>query len=173
MRRFGVEISGNRRRGCQFSPEAKGAMLGQLAAGRSARAVAKEFKTTHTTVLALKKRFEATSTVDYKPRSGRPKVLTKAEERYIIRMIYKDREITWDALTNEVGSGVSSRTIRRIVQRHFRRKWKVMKRPKLTAEHARIRLHWAQAWLADIEELVVVRAFEDQGVVVLLTGLDD
>jgi transposase len=165
MRQFGVEISGNRRRGCQFSREAKGAILGQLFAGRSARAVAAEFNTTHSTVLSLKKRFEATNSIEYKPRPGRPSKLTKAEKRYIVRMVYKDREITWGALTNEVNKPVSVDPIRRVVRSHFKRKWKAMKRPKLTADAARVRLHWAQAWLEDIEELVEVLLLKVRGLV--------
>jgi hypothetical protein len=41
-----------------------------------------------------------------------------------------------------------------------------MKRPKLTAEAARVRLHWAQAWLEDIEELVEVLLLKVGGLVV-------
>jgi hypothetical protein len=74
-------------------------------------------------------------------------------------MVYKDRDITWGALTAEVDSRVSIDTVRRVVRSHFKRKWKAMKRPKLTAEIAAIRLHWAQAWLEDIEDLVEVLLF--------------
>ncbi|CAG9953242.1 unnamed protein product [Clonostachys rosea f. rosea IK726] len=154
MRQFGVEISGNRRRGCQFSHKAKGAILGQLFAGRSARAVAAEFNTTHSTVLSLKKRFEATNSIEYKPRPGHPSKLTKAEKRYI------------GVLTDEVNKPVSVDTIRRVVHSYFKRKWKAMKRPKLTAEAARVRLYWAQAWLEDIEELVEVLLLKVGGLVV-------
>jgi transposase len=102
MRTFDVEISGNRRRGQQFSPEAKGAMLGMLRAGASLRAVAREFKTTHSTVSKLRNRFKDDHTTDYKARKGRPSVLTKAEKRYIIRLASKDRSITWSALVGSV-----------------------------------------------------------------------
>ncbi|KAK7214318.1 hypothetical protein V2G26_003963 [Clonostachys chloroleuca] len=73
-------------------------MLGQLAAGRSARAVAREFRTTHTTVLALKKRFEETGSVDYKPRSGRPNKLTKTEKRYIQLSGFIGHKLGWRIL---------------------------------------------------------------------------
>ncbi|CAG9952817.1 unnamed protein product [Clonostachys rosea f. rosea IK726] len=156
MRTFGVEISGNRRRGQQFSPEAKGAMLGMLCAGASLRAVAREFKTTHSTVSKLRNRFKDDHTTDYKARKGRPSVLTKAEKRYIIRLASKDRSITWSALVGSVDTRVSKSTVRRVVRTHYKRKWKAMDRIELTPENARIRLQWARYWLPKIEELMEI-----------------
>ncbi|CAG9955436.1 unnamed protein product [Clonostachys rosea f. rosea IK726] len=156
MRTFGDEISGNRRRGCQFSPEAKGAMLGMLHAGASAGAVAREFRTTHSTVLKLRDRFKNDNTVKYKERQGRPSMLTKTEKRYIIRMASKDRSITWAALVGSVDTRVSKSTVRRVVRTHYKRKWKAMDRVELTPESARIRLQWARYWLPRIEDLMEI-----------------
>jgi hypothetical protein len=155
MRTFDVEISGNRRRGQQFSPEAKGAMLGMLCAGASLRAVAREFK--------LRNRFKDDHTTDYKARKGRPSVLTKAEKRYILRLASKDRSITWSALVGSVDTRVSKSTVRRVVRTHYKRKWKAMDRIELTPENARIRLQWARYWLPKIEELMEVRGFKSKG----------
>ncbi|KAH7109682.1 hypothetical protein EDB81DRAFT_607409, partial [Dactylonectria macrodidyma] len=83
---FGQIISGNRKPNHEFSPEAKGAMLAMLEAGRSERDVAEEFSTTHSTVQQIHKRFITDHTVENKKRKGRPHVLTNTEKRYIIRM---------------------------------------------------------------------------------------
>ena len=155
-RTFGQLISGNRQPNHEFSPEAKGAMLAMLEAGVSGRAVAKEFRTTHSAVQSIKKNFDTRHTVRNKKRKGRPQILTKTEKRYIIRMVMKERDITWDALTSGAAGSASRRTIRRVVHTHFKRKWKAMDRPKLDKERAKARLQWCLAWLPDIEELLQV-----------------
>ncbi|KAJ2897773.1 transposase [Zalerion maritima] len=152
-RRFGDIISPNRQKGYEFSPEAKGAMLVLLHTGMSARAVGAEFRTDHKVVMKIKKRFDETGTIQYQPRSGRPHKLTRAERRYIMRMIRKDRLITWDALVDSLDARVSKRTIRRTVALYYKRKWKALERPKLDADMTRVRLRWCQAWLEDIDEL--------------------
>jgi hypothetical protein len=52
-----------------------------------------------------------------------------------------------------VGSHISRRTIRRIVNAHYKRKWKSMDRVKLTPESAKARLDFARNWIRDIEKL--------------------
>ncbi|KAH7237953.1 hypothetical protein B0J15DRAFT_503223 [Fusarium solani] len=76
-RSFGDLISGNRQKGHEFSPEAKGAMLAMLNGGMSLRAVAREFNTTHYAVTKIRDRFLKDGTTQNKPRSGRPQKLTK------------------------------------------------------------------------------------------------
>lgn len=131
-------------------------MLAKLDAGMSARAVAREFATTHSTVQQIKHKFITHHTVRNARRKGRPEILTKAEKRYIIRMAMKDRAITWDALTEGAACHVSRRTIRRTVRMFFKRKWKSMDRPRLDTARAKVRLYWCQLWLPRIEELIQV-----------------
>lgn len=156
-RTFGQLISGNRKPNHEFSPEAEGAMLAMLEAGKSGRKVAEEFSTTHSAVQKIQKRFLTHHTVENKKRKGRPHILNNTEKRYIIRMAMKDRDITWDALTSSAAGSVSRRTIRRVIHTYFKRKWKAMDRPKLDKERAKVRLQWCRAWLPNIEELVQVR----------------
>ncbi|KAF7563680.1 hypothetical protein G7046_g460 [Stylonectria norvegica] len=133
-------------------------------AGMSQRAVARDFKTTHSTVQRILKRFNTSRTVANSPRSGRPSLLTKTEKRYIVRMVLKDRDISWDSLVTGVNGKVSRWTIRRVVRAYFKRKWKAMDRPKLDKERAKNRLSWCQEWLPKIEELIAVRGVEvDEG----------
>lgn len=139
-RSFGDIISGNRQKNHEFSPEAKAAMLAMLEAGLSQRAVARQFKTSHGAVAKVLKRFRETGSVKNKPRSGRPSVLNRAQKLYILRMIRRDRSISWDALVSEFDCKVSQSTIRRVVNYHYKRKWKAMERPKLDANKARERL---------------------------------
>ena len=135
-------------------------MLAMLAAGKSARAVAREFSTTHSTVLAIKKRWDTDQTEEKKPRSGRPKKLSRTEVRYIIRMIKKDRSVSWNALVDKAGGHVSYKTIKRAVRSVFSRKWKALERPKITKEAAARRLRFARTWLPRVEELIKVWPIE-------------
>ncbi|KID83216.1 transposase [Metarhizium guizhouense ARSEF 977] len=160
-RSFGTEISANRQRGYQHSSEAKASMLTMLDAGVSARRVAQEFNTTHSTVLRIKKTWTESRTLAVKPRKGRPLKLSRTARRYIIRMASRDRQISYDALIGATPTQVSRRTIQRVMATHFGRKWKAMDRPKLDAESARQRLQWAEGWLPDIEELEQV-IFSDE-----------
>lgn len=157
-RSFGTVISGNRQRNHEFNSEQKSAMVALLDAGLSARKVAQQFGTTHPVVTRAAKRFWEHNTLKNKPRSGRPQILSAQKKRYILRAAKSDRRITYDALCNVATSHVSSHTIRRFIRKHWCRKWKSLKRPKLTKETARERLHFCYAWLPNAEDLIKVRA---------------
>jgi transposase len=69
-------------------------MLSILYTGASVRAIAREFRTIHSTVLKLYNRFKNNNTVKYKEQQGRPSILIKIEKQYIIRIALKDYSIT-------------------------------------------------------------------------------
>ena len=159
-RSFGTEISGNRQRNQEFSPEARAAMLAMLDTGCSARRVAREFRTTHSTVLQTKKRWLESHKVTSRPRKGRPMKLSSTAQRYIIRMASQDRQISYNALLDATPNRVSRRTIRRLLRKHWGRKWKAIKRPKLDSESAAQRLSFAMYWISNTPELEAVRCIE-------------
>jgi hypothetical protein len=88
--------------------------------------------------------------------------LSPAEERYIFLLIKKNRKITYDALVGAVDGKVSKSTIRRVVHKHYKHKWKSMQRIPISKETARKRLQFSEAWIEDIEELMEVWQFEDE-----------
>jgi transposase len=73
------------------------------AMGESYRKIVAEFNTTPSTVYAIVKRFKSEQTVQIKPRKGRPAKLSKAERKYIILLLERDRDITWKALAADIG----------------------------------------------------------------------
>lgn len=146
-------ICPNRGKNEEFSPEAKAAIFALFHTGMPKRAVARQFKTDHRTVDRIIKRFIKTRTFDGNTRTGRPSKLNRTERRNILRYIRQDRFISWDRLRDLMDNSVSVRTIKRAVSFHYKRKWKSMDRPKLDKEKARIRLHFCQGWIKDIEEL--------------------
>ncbi|KAL7952455.1 hypothetical protein V8C34DRAFT_118868 [Trichoderma compactum] len=81
-REFGTIISGNRRRNCEFTPVQRSAMCAKISEGKSYRAVALEFNTSPSTAHGIFKKWKNNQTFDSKPRKGRPKKLTPAEEAY-------------------------------------------------------------------------------------------
>jgi transposase len=168
-RSFGQEISGNHQRNHEFTPEQRAAMLQLLATGVSQRRIAAEFNTTHSIVQRIKQRWENDHTLKNKVRKGHPKKLSGQAQRYIIRMIKSDRQIKYDALCAGTPGDVSSRTIRRFVRAYYGRKWKAVERPKITKEHARIRLQFCEFWLPRVHELIQACGFEKPPSVILLT----
>lgn len=146
-RRFGTEITGNRRYNHEFSSEARAAIIAKMDEGKSLRSVAREFKTTHGTIQYIKQHWQLTHTTRDNPRSGRPEELTETEKRYIVRLAKKDPDVSWNCLRGESGTRVSARTIRRIVRRYFSRKWRAQQRPNITKEATRARLESARRQL--------------------------
>jgi transposase len=159
-RAFGTELSVNRPKHHEFSPVQKAAMVGELSAGKTHRAVAALFNTTPSTTYKIFKRWKTTQSIENKKRSGRPPKLTMAEKRYIIIMLKKNHKITYDALVGAMGGRVSKSTIRRCLRKDWARKWKAMERIPLTKETAAQRLEFARYWMPIIDELMEIRGFK-------------
>ena len=78
------------------------------------------------------------------PRSGRPKLLERYEERNILRLVRLHPKWTYKTLLKEAGLEVSHRTVYRVLKKHGIRNWLAKKRPELSPEVARTRLIWAR-----------------------------
>jgi transposase len=159
-RAFGTEISANRQRNREFNLEQRGAMCEAVSRGDSYTHVTADFHTTRSTVQAIWRRWQEDGNVQRKPRSGRPRKLSEAEIRYITILLKRDRKITWLALCGAVDGRVNPRTIRRALQREYKRKWKSAQRIEITEETAEARLQFCYNWEGKEQELVEVCAFE-------------
>ena len=138
----------------------RGAILGMLRAGMSARAVATEFGISPSTVLRTRQRWNIHGTNDSLPKAGRPRIFTPAEKRYIWKLVRRNPRIAWKALRQELGGRACKNTLRRVLQEFQLKKWKCQKRIPLTKENALERLYDARDFLAEKEEFVRVCAFE-------------
>ena len=94
IRVFGTEISGNRQRKNDLSPEVRAAVCGSLAAGQSPTAVAKSFKIGRATVYRTLHRFQEQNNFKSRPRTGRPRSSSTREERYIVRIVRRFPKIS-------------------------------------------------------------------------------
>ena len=157
-----IEICAKRKRKEEFSEVAKALIIREVETGRSFRAVAKDAKTSPSTVYQIVQRWRTQRTLAQKRRTGRPKKLTVREIRMILITLKRDRRITYESLVNYLGGKVSRKTIRRIIRVHYGRKWGAMQRIPLSKETARQRLSWCQAWRDEIDELIEVWLFKDR-----------
>src|SRR5437667_6178044 len=116
MRRFGTPVSGNTRRIGYLQPNMRGAILGMLRAGKSARAVAAEFGVSPSTVIRTCQRWNIHATTKSLPKIGRLEIFTPSEKRYIWKLVRRNPRIAWKALREEFGGRVCTETLRRVLQ---------------------------------------------------------
>lgn len=122
--------------------------IGRLHAGQRAAVIANHFNCSVRTIERLRQRFNATNSTDDRPRSGRPRVTTRRQDRQIVRHHLQDR-FTRAAETarNTIGThhrAVSDRTVRRRLNASNLICRRPAVGPVLTQHHRRERLHWAQ-----------------------------
>jgi Transposase/DDE superfamily endonuclease len=108
--------------------------------------IGKELNIPARTVSAFLKRVEQRRSVENLPRPGRPRKTSAREDRYIIRTALDNTKVTNSFLRDITNQELSVPTIRRRLREDKIRKWRAVKRPLLTKEHARQRLEWARRW---------------------------
>ena len=74
-----------------------------LNAGMSATVVSQQFGCTRWTIECLRRRFCVTGNVADRPRSGRPRVTTAADDRYIVLQHLRNRRLTAAATGGQYG----------------------------------------------------------------------
>ena len=74
-----------------------------LNAGMSATVVSRHFSCTRKTIERLRRRFRVTGNVADRPRSGRPRVTTAADDRYIVLQHLRNRRLTEAATGRQYG----------------------------------------------------------------------
>ena len=99
--------------------------------------------TIKTTIRREKTRIENQS----KKRPGRPRKLTEEQRDSIYYTVeYENPHITHRDLLTSVDNVIKDRSLRYLLREMNKRKWRQLKRPLLTAEHAAARLRWAQRY---------------------------
>ena len=68
--------------------------LGCLNAGMGSREVVRRFRTSHQTINRIRQRYRQTGQFKDRHRSGRPKVTTRAEDRYVTNIVARNRFMT-------------------------------------------------------------------------------
>lgn len=122
--------------------------IGMLNTGTSVTDVARAMGCSRRTIHDLRTRLQHTGTTADRPRSGRPRVTTQAEDRQIVLRHLRNRFVTATSTRNELFRGrITAQTIRnrlRTAGLHARRPYRG---PILTQLHRRQRLLWARRHL--------------------------
>ncbi|KAK7105615.1 hypothetical protein V1264_016974 [Littorina saxatilis] len=124
----------------------RGRAMGWLQDGVAARQVAQRLAVAPSVIIRLKQRFHATGRVQERQRSGRPRVTTQREDRFIQRQAMQQRMATANnirqrlqATTNPV---VSGQTIRNRLHNFGLRARRPVRGTTLTANHRAARRAW-------------------------------
>ena len=125
--------------------------LGFLEAGWTQHAVAAHFGICRKTVSRLQSRYRKTGDVKDRERSGRPRVTTQRQDRYIETTAVRKRFVTarsiQQSLNQAAGYGarrLSIQTIRNRLHASGLRARRPARRPLLTPAHREARLRWAR-----------------------------
>lgn len=139
-----TEISANRAPGAQLSHDARAIAIHDLEDGVKQSVVATRAGCHQGTISKLWQNYKSTGLVDVIPRSGRPSVLTRADERAVIRLVRKWPKMTYKELNDVAGTQCSHDTLYRLLKRHHITNWRAKQRPHLTKVHAQMRLEFAK-----------------------------
>jgi hypothetical protein len=149
MRSFGQEISGNRGKGRELTPEQRVSLISKSDAGCTQRELMGEFRCSRTCVQGTLRRWRNNKTVDSLPRGGRPKLLSHRDERLLIRTARKSPKIQYKELLKTArllrpDHHPKQRTIYRILKRQGLTRYRCAKKPKLNTRHKVLRLKFSK-----------------------------
>ena len=118
--------------------------IGMLSAGRSVRNVARTFNFNPATISRLRDRFQATGNVSDAPRSGRPRSLSNADDRYIRLSALRDRFQPATLITSDINRNRNRNETAQTVRNRLHQSGLNARRPvigvQLTHNHRRLRL---------------------------------
>nr|CAH7769340.1 unnamed protein product [Callosobruchus chinensis] len=141
--------------------------------GLSRHQIANRLNVVRSTVSRTIRRYEETGEVNSRPRTGRPTVSTRREDKYIIAQLAR-RELPVTVLRSQFqrtfNRVISTATIRRRVLASGLRCRRPLRVPLLAARHRTARLQWARAhqdWLLPQWRHLL---FSDESRFVLMSG---
>ena len=121
--------------------------IGMLNSGMSATVVSRLFGCTRKTIERLRKRFRVARNVADRPRSGRPRVTTAADDRYIVLQHLRNRRLT----AAETGRqyGIYPQTVRNRLRQNVQpiRAYRPYFGQILTRRHRTARRDWCRRHL--------------------------
>ena len=137
-------ISGNKTPRKELNILTKGEILGQAKLGATLTEISRNLNVPRSTVYGVLDRLHTTPSGVSKSRSGRPPVITPRAARTLVRTVRAEPKITWRKLKQDTGIDLDSRTLKHTLEANGISHWLALKRPKLTAEIALLRLNWAK-----------------------------
>jgi lambda repressor-like predicted transcriptional regulator len=138
---------------CELSRDQRAAIWAQFKTGVSAATLANEFGCHRSTIYDTVQRFDEQNNSKSRSRSGRPKRLTEANKRHLVRTVRRDGEIAWKSLIAGCPTRTCKNTIRKALPPSLSRKFRKLKKIILTVEDARQRLAFCEEWEGRGEDL--------------------
>ena len=120
-----------------------------IRSGRSHTEVAQHFNCHRNSVGRLVQRHQQQNEVQDRPRTGRPRVTTRAQDRYIrlIHLRNRRQTVTMTARSIPTRRPIHAQTVINHLREHGMRPRRPAIRPILTPRHRRIRLQWCRQYL--------------------------
>jgi transposase len=155
QRRLGQEIDQNVRRGPNISPAERQRIIAKREVGVTVRELAAEFGRSESAIKYTLRTYTKTATTEERPRSGRPRILSRHQEKIIYRQVRAAPKLEYSDLAKGAvfvnAEGTPSKppsrsTLYRVLKRQGLTNFRCKKRPKLTAKHAKERWIFSKLW---------------------------
>ncbi len=134
----------------RLSTEERERAIGMIQLGATHNHVARIFGCSRLTITRLMTRYRQTGRTQDRPRSGRPRVTTPAEDRYLRILHLRNRFLTvTSSASTALSHRVSRRTVPRRLHQHYIRACRSYRGVALRRQHRRQRVRWArvvQGW---------------------------
>lgn len=148
------------------SPEKTAQIVALVEQGLDQRTVARILNLNQSTVSRLYRRFLETGSFERRRGTGRNRVTTPRDDRFIVTTCLRNRFLTSVNIKQELnqvrGVAVSARTIRRRLKEHDITPFRPANGPKLSAAHRQARLRFAREYLNWTEEQWTSVLFTDE-----------
>jgi transposase len=155
QRRFGQELNQNARRGPNITVSQREQIIGMLRGGYTTAEVANAYGRTDRAIRDLRKKYTQTGSVQDKPRSGRPPMLSTQQKKILYRKARSKPKIEYSKLckdgifvdTEGTPTKAPSRTtLYRLLKGRGLTNHRCKKRPKFNCGHAAKRLKFAKQY---------------------------
>lgn len=166
------QLSTMGRKGKELTPDKKNAVLELFLKGLKPSEVCRLLEIPYSTVFNILKKFKTSGTLENKPRSGRPKIVTDRAYRQLERLVKTNRRSTLGDITSRFNQGRQKKVSRRTVQHHLKKhgysRRVCRKKMVIKVENRKKRLAWClqkRKW--SVEEQWKKVIFSDESQVVM------
>lgn len=128
----------------RLDPASRNIVIGRLQAGQSQIEVARQFNIHQSSISRLWLRFRQTGSTQDRPRTGRPRITTPAQDRFIRLFHLRNRTVTATTTAASIPGlrRITAQTVRSRLRRHGIRPRRPYFGPVLTLNHRRERVRW-------------------------------
>jgi transposase len=155
QRQFGQELNQNARRGPNITVSQREQIIGMLRSGSTIPEVADAYGRTDRAIRDLRKKYNQTGSVQDKPRSGRPPILSTHQKKILYRKARSKPKIEYSELRKDgifvnadgtLSKPPSRTTLYRLLKGRGLTNHRCKKRPKFNRGHAALRLKFAREY---------------------------